>query len=62
VVLNRLRPATVYRFRVASADPAGNKALSRDYTLLTPQKKETVLEIIIKNFEETFGFLKTLGR
>jgi uncharacterized small protein (DUF1192 family) len=62
VVLNRLRPATVYRFRVISTDPAGNRAESRDYTLLTPQKKETVLEIIIKNFEETFGFLKAIGR
>lgn len=62
VVLNKLRAATVYRFRVVSADPAGNKAISRDFTLLTPQKKETVLEIIIKNFEETFGFLKSFGR
>ena len=62
VILNKLRPATVYRFRVGSMDPTGNKAESRDFTLLTPQKKETVLEIIIKNFEDTFGFLKSFGQ
>ena len=61
IVLNKLQSATVYRFRTVSLDRSGNKAVSRDYTLLTPQKKETVLEIIIKNFEQTFGFLKTLG-
>lgn len=61
VVLNKLRSATPYRFRVVSKDGAGNTTVSRDYTLLTPAKKQTVVEIIIKNFEDAFGFLKGFG-
>ena len=60
VVLTTFSPATVYRFRVASQDQQGNEAISKDYTILTPQRKQTVIDIIIKNFEETFGFLKRL--
>ncbi|PJE76223.1 hypothetical protein COV04_00515 [Candidatus Uhrbacteria bacterium CG10_big_fil_rev_8_21_14_0_10_48_11] len=61
IVLTKLRPATVYRFRVLAADASENAAASRDYTLLTPQQKQSVLGIIINNFEQTFGFLKFLG-
>ncbi|MFA5954431.1 MAG: hypothetical protein WC817_02770 [Patescibacteria group bacterium] len=61
MVLGKLRPATVYRFRVLGSDSSGNKAASRDYTLLTPQRKQSVLGIIINNFEQTFGFLRFLG-
>lgn len=58
VVLNKLRPGTVYRFRAVSYDAAGNHGSSKEFKLITPRKAESVLELIIKNFEEAFGFLK----
>ncbi|MBU4536893.1 fibronectin type III domain-containing protein, partial [Patescibacteria group bacterium] len=42
-VLGNLKPATVYRFNVQSIDSQGNLAISKDYTLLTPQKKQDVV-------------------
>lgn len=58
VVLNKLRPGTVYRFRAVSKDPAGNSNVPKEFKIITPRKEESVLELIIKNFEEAFGFLK----
>lgn len=60
-VLGDLKPATVYRFHVQSMDSQGNLAHSQDYTLLTPQKKRDVVEIIFSNFEKKFGWLERLG-
>lgn len=58
VVLNKLRPATVYRFKAVSKDPSGNVGASKEFKIITPRKEESVLELIIRNFEEAFGFLK----
>jgi len=60
-VLGNLKPATVYRFNVQSKDSQGNLSISKDYTLLTPQKKQDVVEIIFSNFEKKFGWLERLG-
>ncbi|MFA7286531.1 MAG: fibronectin type III domain-containing protein [Patescibacteria group bacterium] len=61
VVLSNLRPATVYRYRALSIDASGNESVSKDFTLLTPQRKQSVLNLIVNNFEQTFGFLQFLG-
>lgn len=58
VVLTKLNPATIYRFKAISNDASGNTGLSKEFKILTPKKEESVLELIIKNFEETFGFLQ----
>jgi len=60
VVITDFSAGSVYQFRVKSKDNAGNEAVSRDYTILTPRKTQSVLQIIIKNFEETFGWMKAL--
>ena len=57
MVLTKLSSATIYRFKAISTDEAGNTSLSKEFKILTPKKEESVLELIIKNFEETFGFL-----
>ncbi|MBI1755221.1 fibronectin type III domain-containing protein [Candidatus Azambacteria bacterium] len=59
-VITSFTPGTVYRFAVESVDPANNKARSSDYTILTPKKGETVIDLIINNFQDIFGFLKKL--
>ena len=59
-VLTKFKPSTVYKFWVESEDLFGNKAKSREFTILTPKQTETVVEIIIKNFEDIFGWTKKL--
>jgi hypothetical protein len=61
VVITKFRPATVYKFHVESSDPSGNKAKSNDFLILTPQQKASVLDVIIGNFEQVFGWTKKLG-
>lgn len=59
-VITSFTPGAVYRFQVASVDPSGNASRSTDYTILTPKKGETVIDLIITNFQDIFGFLKKL--
>ena len=51
-------PATVYKFWIECEDRAQNKIKSEDFTLLTPQQEKSILEIIIENFEQSFGWVK----
>lgn len=60
VVLTTFRPGQIYRFKIKSSDQAGNEALSSEFTLLTPRQKESIIDLIVKNFESTFGFFKKL--
>lgn len=57
VILTTLKPATLYRFQIISKDSSGNKGGSGIKAILTPRESESVFGIIIKNFEDTFGFL-----
>ena len=61
-VLSGFKTSDIYHFRVVSKDRAGNEGVSADFTILTPQKKESLLQIILKNLEESFGFLRKLGK
>ena len=61
VVLTKWQPGQVYRFRVASQDVSGNPGTSKDFFVMTPQKKATVLDLIIENFSQTFGWVEKLG-
>lgn len=61
VVLTNFRAGILYRFRVMSKDTDGNEARTKDYTVFTPQSAKGVLEIILENFEQTFGWTKKLG-
>ncbi len=62
-VITAFKPGTVYNFRAKSIDASENEALSGHYTLLTPRKKENIIQIITKNFQDIFGWVgKTGGR
>jgi hypothetical protein len=58
VITTALRPGTVYKINVASSDSGGNVSTSEAYTVLTPKPKGSVIDIIFKNLEGTFGFLR----
>ncbi len=60
VVLDTLQPGSVYRLQVASADINGSTGRSKFYTILTPKPKESLMDLIIKNFSETFEFFKRI--
>jgi hypothetical protein len=61
VVITKFRPATVYKFHVESTDASGNTSKSNDFLILTPQQKASVLDVIIGNFEQVFGWTKKIG-
>jgi len=60
LIVPSLKSSTVYRFRVQSEDQAGNLARSPIKTVLTPERAENVIDVIIKNIQESFGFLQKL--
>ena len=59
-VVTNFLPSTVYKFWIVCEDEAGNKARSEDFTMLTPTQEESIIDIIIKNFESTFGWVKKI--
>jgi len=61
VVISDLSPAKTYHFRVVSRDKAGNQTKSGSYTVLTSRKRESFLQLIISNLEETFSWLGNIG-
>ena len=61
IVITSFKPSSVYRFRITGKDKAANIAQSQDFTILIPEKKKSVIQIIISNFEDTFGWVKKIG-
>jgi hypothetical protein len=56
------QPSTVYKFWVECKDKTGNDARSEDFVLFTPDKEKSILDIIIENFQGTFGWVKNIGK
>ncbi len=52
--------ATVYQFWMICKDEAGNAARSEDFVLITPVKEKNIIDIILENFEGTFGWVKNI--
>jgi hypothetical protein len=59
-VITNFLPSTVYKFWIICEDEAENQGQSEDFTMLTPTQEESIIDIIIKNFESSFGWLKKL--
>ena len=57
-VITSFKPGVVYNFKVKSIDNSGNEAISNDFALLTPRRKENIIQIIINNFQEIFGWAR----
>ncbi|OGY97589.1 MAG: hypothetical protein A3A43_00055 [Candidatus Liptonbacteria bacterium RIFCSPLOWO2_01_FULL_56_20] len=62
VLVSNLRPGSIYRVQVASADQAGNEAMLPVRATIIPRQAESVIDVIFKNFEETFRFLRNVGQ
>ncbi len=54
-------PATVYQFWLNCADEAGNEIQSENFVLFTPIQEKNIIDLILENFESTFGWVKNIG-
>ncbi|MDP3964928.1 MAG: hypothetical protein Q8Q20_04740 [bacterium] len=61
MVVSDLAQARTYHFRVVSIDKAGNESASGSYSVLTSRKRESFLQLVIANLEDTFSWLGNLG-
>lgn len=61
VVISDLAAAKTYHYRVVSRDKAGNVTKSTSYSVLTSRRRESFLQLIIGNLENTFSWLGNIG-
>lgn len=54
-------PATVYQFWLDCADESKNSVKSENFVLFTPIQEKNIIDIIIENFESTFGWVKNIN-
>ncbi len=61
-VVTEFQPSTVYKFWVSCEDRSENTTRSEDFVLFTPEKEKSIIDIILENFEGTFGWVKNIGK
>ena len=54
-------PATVYQFWLTCQDESKNTINSENYVLFTPIQEKNIIDIILENFESTFGWVKNVN-
>lgn len=54
-------PATVYQFWLNCEDEAGNDVQSENFVLFTPIQEKNIIDLILENFESTFGWVKNIS-
>jgi hypothetical protein len=59
-VVVEFKPATVYQFWFICDDRFGNEGVSEKFVVFTPQQEKNIIDIIIENFEDTFGWVKNI--
>ncbi|MCA9391807.1 DUF2341 domain-containing protein [candidate division WWE3 bacterium] len=57
VIISDVVPSKPYHLRVVSRDGALNDAASSDYAVITGRATDSVLDLIIFNLQDTFGWL-----
>jgi hypothetical protein len=62
VVVSTLKPGGLYSIQVDSVDTAGNETLLPIRTIVVPQQSQSILDIVFKNFEDTFQFLQNVNK
>jgi hypothetical protein len=53
-------PATVYQFWLNCTDEAKNPVQSENFVLFTPIQEKNIIDLILENFESTFGWVKNI--
>jgi len=60
IILPSLKPGTIYRLKVTSSDDSGNEGAFGPRMVITPKQTESITDIIFKNFEDSFKFLRKI--
>ena len=60
-VVTDFAPATVYQFSLMCTDEAGNSVESENFVLFTPIQEKNIIDLILENFESTFGWVQNIG-
>ncbi|MBI3634293.1 MAG: fibronectin type III domain-containing protein, partial [Candidatus Yonathbacteria bacterium] len=60
VILSSLKPGAIYRIKITSTDDSGNTGVFGPRTVITPRQTESITDIIFKNFEDSFKFLRNI--
>lgn len=60
-VIVEFAPATVYQFWLNCTDDAKNTVQSENFVLFTPIQEKSIIDLILENFESTFGWLKNIN-
>jgi hypothetical protein len=58
MVMRDLEPTSSYHLKIVSIDSSNNKSESKDTVVVTPTAQQAAFDIILKNLEDVFGFLK----
>jgi hypothetical protein len=53
-------PGTVYQFYLQCTDQAGNSVKSENFVLFTPIQEKNIIDLILENFQSTFGWVKNI--
>jgi hypothetical protein len=61
-VITKFTAGAIYKFKIQSSDSGGHTATSKIYTVLTPKQSQTVIDVIMKNTQDVFGWTKGLSR
>lgn len=59
-VITDFAPATVYQFWLNCTDEAKNTIQSENFVLFTPIQEKNIIDLILENFESTFGWVKNI--
>lgn len=57
-VITAFEQGTVYYYKVKAIDASDNEAVSNEFALLTPRRKENIVQIIVTNFYDIFRWAK----
>jgi hypothetical protein len=60
-VIVEFAPATVYQFWLTCNDESKNTVNSENFVLFTPIQEKNIIDIILENFESTFGWVKNVS-
>lgn len=55
-------PGSVYKFWVKCHDEAKNNSQSEDFVLITPIKEKNIVDLILENFQGSFGWVNNIGK
>jgi hypothetical protein len=60
VILPNLTPGALYQVQISSTDQSGNVGVFPIQTIIVSQQSQSILDVILNNFENTFQFLQNI--